>query len=193
MTMGTSNPAVFCGGDLADTAETTVEAVADGKIAAWSMHRYFSIHELSDTAKMFIDSYGPQFQVPSVPSPKRSWSWANAAQVPHSNWWGWHQCGALWPQVSQPLRPGLSSSGHNLANDQEGIRGRMGIRSHQDLQPRQGYRRQRGSQVIFFKVLHFRLQMLELATLSVSVVSVGRKSILDYINYKLSCQSSINS
>ena len=178
MTMGTSNPAVFCGGDLADTAETTVEAVADGKIAAWSMHRYFSIHELSDTAKMFIDSYGPQFQVPSVPSPKRSWSGANAAQVPHSNWRGWHQCGALWPQVSQPLRPGLSSSGHNLANDQEGIRGRMGIRSHQDLQPRQGYRRQRGSQVIFLKVLHFRLQMLELATLSVPVVSVGRKSIL---------------
>ena len=46
--MGTSNPAVFCGGDLADTAETTVEAVADGKIAAWSMHRYFSIHEIPE-------------------------------------------------------------------------------------------------------------------------------------------------
>ena len=40
MTMGTSDPGVFCGGDLADTAETTVEAVADGKIAAWSLHRY---------------------------------------------------------------------------------------------------------------------------------------------------------
>ena len=39
MTMGTSDPGVFCGGDLADTAETTVEAVADGKIAAWSLHR----------------------------------------------------------------------------------------------------------------------------------------------------------
>ena len=31
---------VFCGGDLAGTAETAVEAVNDGKIAAWSMHRY---------------------------------------------------------------------------------------------------------------------------------------------------------
>jgi len=40
MTMGTSDPSVFCGGDLADTAETTVEAVADGKIAAWSLHRH---------------------------------------------------------------------------------------------------------------------------------------------------------
>ena len=39
MTMGTSDPGVFCGGDLADIAETTVEAVADGKIAAWSLHR----------------------------------------------------------------------------------------------------------------------------------------------------------
>ena len=40
MTMtSTSTPNVFCGGDLAGTAETAVEAVADGKLAAWSMHR----------------------------------------------------------------------------------------------------------------------------------------------------------
>ncbi|XP_037936365.1 dihydropyrimidine dehydrogenase [NADP(+)]-like [Teleopsis dalmanni] len=31
---------VFCGGDLAGTADTTVESVNDGKIAAWSMHCY---------------------------------------------------------------------------------------------------------------------------------------------------------
>ena len=38
--MTTSLPWVFCGGDLAGVAETAVEAVNDGKIAAWSMHRY---------------------------------------------------------------------------------------------------------------------------------------------------------
>ncbi len=45
--MKTSAPWVFCGGDLAGTAETAVEAVADGKIAAWSMHRYLqSLHKV---------------------------------------------------------------------------------------------------------------------------------------------------
>jgi len=39
-TMETSEPDVFCGGDLAGVAETAVEAVNDGKIAAWSIHRY---------------------------------------------------------------------------------------------------------------------------------------------------------
>ena len=43
--MTTSEPWVFCGGDLAGVAETAVEAVNDGKIAAWSMHRYLqSLH-----------------------------------------------------------------------------------------------------------------------------------------------------
>uniref|UniRef100_A0A182XLU9 Dihydropyrimidine dehydrogenase [NADP(+)] n=1 Tax=Anopheles quadriannulatus TaxID=34691 RepID=A0A182XLU9_ANOQN len=36
----TSLPAVFCGGDLAGAAETTVESVNDGKTAAWYMHCY---------------------------------------------------------------------------------------------------------------------------------------------------------
>lgn len=34
----TSVPQVFCGGDLAGAADTTVESVNDGKIAAWSIH-----------------------------------------------------------------------------------------------------------------------------------------------------------
>ncbi|XP_003738053.1 dihydropyrimidine dehydrogenase [NADP(+)] [Galendromus occidentalis] len=38
--MTTSEPWVFAGGDIAGVAETTVEAVNDGKIAAWSMHSY---------------------------------------------------------------------------------------------------------------------------------------------------------
>uniref|UniRef100_T1ITK2 Dihydropyrimidine dehydrogenase [NADP(+)] n=1 Tax=Strigamia maritima TaxID=126957 RepID=T1ITK2_STRMM len=39
-TMQTSEPSVFCGGDLAGIAETTVESVNDGKTAAWFMHKY---------------------------------------------------------------------------------------------------------------------------------------------------------
>uniref|UniRef100_A0A034VUS9 Dihydropyrimidine dehydrogenase [NADP(+)] n=1 Tax=Bactrocera dorsalis TaxID=27457 RepID=A0A034VUS9_BACDO len=37
-TMQTSVPQVFCGGDLGGQANTTVESVNDGKIAAWSIH-----------------------------------------------------------------------------------------------------------------------------------------------------------
>ncbi|KYM98887.1 Dihydropyrimidine dehydrogenase [NADP+] [Cyphomyrmex costatus] len=39
-TMMTSVPGVFCGGDLAGTAQTTVESVNDGKTAAWYIHKY---------------------------------------------------------------------------------------------------------------------------------------------------------
>lgn len=39
-TMMTSEQGIYCGGDLAGLAETTVEAVNDGKTAAWSMHKY---------------------------------------------------------------------------------------------------------------------------------------------------------
>ncbi|KAH9399748.1 hypothetical protein TYRP_017740 [Tyrophagus putrescentiae] len=39
-TMGTSEDWVFCGGDIAGVSETTVEAVNDGKTAAWFMHQY---------------------------------------------------------------------------------------------------------------------------------------------------------
>jgi len=53
--MTTSEPWVFCGGDLAGVAETAVEAVNDGKIAAWSMHRYLqSLHnnQIDETPKL---------------------------------------------------------------------------------------------------------------------------------------------
>ncbi|KHN83864.1 Dihydropyrimidine dehydrogenase [NADP(+)] [Toxocara canis] len=39
-TGATSEPWVFCGGDIAGVAETTVESVNDGKIAAWGIHKY---------------------------------------------------------------------------------------------------------------------------------------------------------
>ncbi|KAL8582205.1 hypothetical protein ACOMHN_004124 [Nucella lapillus] len=40
MTQQTSEPWVFCGGDIGGIAQTTVESVNDGKLAAWGMHRY---------------------------------------------------------------------------------------------------------------------------------------------------------
>ena len=43
-TMQTSEPNVWCGGDLAGLANTTVESVNDGKQAAWYMHCYLQVH-----------------------------------------------------------------------------------------------------------------------------------------------------
>lgn len=46
-TMSSSEPGVFCGGDIAGVAETTVESVNDGKTAAWNIHKYLqSLHGL---------------------------------------------------------------------------------------------------------------------------------------------------
>lgn len=46
-TMQSSEPWVFCGGDLAGVAETTVEAVNDGKTASWHIHKYLqSLHNV---------------------------------------------------------------------------------------------------------------------------------------------------
>lgn len=42
-TMTTSEPGVFCGGDLAGIAQTTVESVNDGKTAAWYIHKYIQV------------------------------------------------------------------------------------------------------------------------------------------------------
>lgn len=42
-TMAASEKGVFCGGDLAKLASTTVESVNDGKTAAWHIHRYIQV------------------------------------------------------------------------------------------------------------------------------------------------------
>lgn len=39
-TMSTNEEDIFCGGDLGGVAQTTVESVNDGKIAAWNIHRF---------------------------------------------------------------------------------------------------------------------------------------------------------
>lgn len=43
VTMTTSMPGVFCGGDLAGVSQTTVESVNDGKTAAWYIHKYIQV------------------------------------------------------------------------------------------------------------------------------------------------------
>ena len=53
LTMATSMKGVFCGGDLAGTAETAVEAAADGKIAAWSIHRHLQV--IQSLTKVYLD------------------------------------------------------------------------------------------------------------------------------------------
>lgn len=50
-TMRTSEPWVFCGGDLAGVAETTVEAVNDGKTASWFIHQYIQSLDGSEVPK----------------------------------------------------------------------------------------------------------------------------------------------
>ena len=42
-TMATSEPNVWCGGDLGGVANTTVESVNDGKQASWFMHQYLQV------------------------------------------------------------------------------------------------------------------------------------------------------
>ena len=42
-TMVSSEPDVFCGGDIAGMAQTTVESVNDGKQASWHMHKYIQV------------------------------------------------------------------------------------------------------------------------------------------------------
>lgn len=42
-TQQTDMKQIFCGGDLAGAADTTVESVNDGKTAAWNMHCYLQV------------------------------------------------------------------------------------------------------------------------------------------------------
>lgn len=44
---------VFCGGDLAGSADTTVESVNDGKTAAWFMHCYLQVCRIIITLNIF--------------------------------------------------------------------------------------------------------------------------------------------
>jgi dihydropyrimidine dehydrogenase (NADP+) len=57
-TMQSSLDWVFCGGDIAGVAETTVESVNDGKTAAWYMHQYIQVRtQLPQRLKKGVDPY----------------------------------------------------------------------------------------------------------------------------------------
>ncbi|GBP19975.1 Dihydropyrimidine dehydrogenase [Eumeta japonica] len=72
----TSEPRVFIGGDLAGVAETTVEAVNDGKTAAWYMHCYLQglplntppelpkFHTPIDDVDLSVEMCGIKFENP---------------------------------------------------------------------------------------------------------------------------------
>ncbi len=45
-TMQSSVSNVWCGGDIAGFANTTVESVNDGKQAAWHIHRYLQVNRI---------------------------------------------------------------------------------------------------------------------------------------------------
>ena len=49
-TMQTPEPWLFCAGDLAGVSQTSVEAVNDGKQAAWHMHRFLQVRPPSCSA-----------------------------------------------------------------------------------------------------------------------------------------------
>ena len=60
-TMETNVAGVFCGGDFAGVANTTVESVNDGKTASWHMHVYLQVgHTVysSGTSKLLSSSCG---------------------------------------------------------------------------------------------------------------------------------------
>jgi dihydropyrimidine dehydrogenase (NADP+) len=52
--MATTETGVFCGGDLAKIASTTVESVNDGKTAAWHMHRFIQVREIEIKISYFL-------------------------------------------------------------------------------------------------------------------------------------------
>ncbi|CAH0547960.1 unnamed protein product [Brassicogethes aeneus] len=74
--MSTSHPSVWCGGDIAGVAETTVEAVNDGKTAAWFMHCHLEgiskstkpklplFHTDIDEVDISVDICGIKFENP---------------------------------------------------------------------------------------------------------------------------------
>lgn len=61
--MATSVAGVFCGGDLSGITETTVEAVNDGKTAAWSIHNYLKqeLEAASKTSGQPMDADASKF------------------------------------------------------------------------------------------------------------------------------------
>ncbi|QQP51183.1 Dihydropyrimidine dehydrogenase, partial [Caligus rogercresseyi] len=63
LTGKTSVDWVFSGGDIAGVAETAVEAVNDGKVASWSIHRYLQRNS-EGFDKISLEPKLPKFYTP---------------------------------------------------------------------------------------------------------------------------------
>ena len=113
-TMSTSEPGVFCGGDLAGLANTTVESVNDGKQAAWAMHKYLQVSthsQLTSSTQCTLTLLGTSSPpLPSPPPPPLSPSMGCLFQTPlscptSSPQWTWWMC--RWRCVDSSSRTHL--------------------------------------------------------------------------------------
>ena len=76
-TMASSEAGVFCGGDVAGVANTTVESVNDGKQAAWHLHKYLQVDQafvVRKTSPLFTN---PQ-KIPNLPADLQVPEWPGA-------------------------------------------------------------------------------------------------------------------
>lgn len=62
-TMMTSMAGVFCGGDLSGITETTVEAVNDGKTAAWNIHNFLKQQLITTSGNQLTSSNSTDVEV----------------------------------------------------------------------------------------------------------------------------------
>lgn len=108
-TMQSSLKAVFCGGDIAGIANTTVESVNDGKTAAWYMHCYLQVCPINLvknnlTFKTF--SSGPPVNYST-----------RFTALLHRHRLGGHFCGDVRSEIRKSLRFGISSTDHKQSYD----------------------------------------------------------------------------
>ena len=58
-TQQSSDPSVFCAGDVAGVAQTTVESANDGKVAALGMHKYLEGLAGNNVPKILCQVFSP--------------------------------------------------------------------------------------------------------------------------------------
>ncbi len=104
---------MFCGGDLAGTAETAVEAVNDGKVAAWSIHKFLQDNQIPKETRL------PRFY---SPIDQVDLSVEVIQFLLRSLCHNRKLTADVRPQICESIRVGVGSSGDHLAHDKEGIR-----------------------------------------------------------------------
>ena len=93
--METSEADVFCGGDIAGVANTTVESVNDGKTAAWYMHKYIQVYIYFLSAINYSKILQSQLLMPiyiAVSSQHQSTSIPKSSELLHPRRFGGSWC-----------------------------------------------------------------------------------------------------